>query len=439
MQGLSKFSGCLTKRGRRVRNWKYRFFHLTNKTCSYYANKEHFTKGSKPKGKINLNSQVSIGIALFEENKDKSHSFYIKTPERVYLIFASNEEQQEQWLNNLILHIHHPIQEKVEFLDQLPCARVSQEKQWTLESEEKVMSCLILTGIPKNIGGEQIKNYLKSCNILNENPVCKLIFLSRKENQWTAVKCNTIEQCIQLKKWIKKNPLKINNNIISTPVLIPRCSYDDIRTIDTGTKNKKSSKTDDVYLFFHMTGAIMRFVIKKKNNKKLSENYIKDILGMGHVKLIDIGEGYSNIQGEERIYSVIEYGYHPSNLKFFEINIHTLSLNKSIKVKLETTLKISKNPQKETINKQKKKGSRFDQEKAIVNIQQKPPLENVLINAIYKLNEFTTNQENFYILIGNQFLKNTDQLPLQNSRFDCFLIPKRNIIEESLLITDQNN
>ncbi|KAJ3434918.1 hypothetical protein M0812_02044 [Anaeramoeba flamelloides] len=301
------------------------------------------------------------------------------------------------------------------------------------------MSCLILTGIPKDVGGEQIKNYLKSSNILNENPVCKLIFFSRKENQWSAVKCNTIGQCIQLKKWIKKNPLQIQDMKISTPVIVPRCRYDDLQTIDTGKNDTESSFTNDVYLFFHMTGRIMRFVLDKKYNDKLSEKYIKHALGMGHVKLFDIGEGYSNLEGDEKIYSVIEYGHYPTNLKFFRINLHSLSLSQLITINLETSVKMPNNQKKQSINKQKKKGSHFDLQNQILNNEKKPSIDNVLINAIYKLNEITTNQENFYILIGNHFFKHTEQLPLQNNGFDCFLISKRNIIEEDLLIKNENN
>ncbi|KAJ6229544.1 dual adapter for phosphotyrosine and 3-phosphotyrosine and 3-phosphoinositide [Anaeramoeba flamelloides] len=498
---ISDFSGYLTKRGKRVTNWKYRFFHLTNKKCAYYKNEEKFKKNAgKPKGVINLNNDTSVGIAAFEENKEKPHSFYIKTPERTYLIFARNKEQLTKWLNNLTLHISHPIQEKLKFLTQFPCPFISYEKKWSPKSEnvcylftnsfpynnshknkkqislclffiqyrknffnsfsqtglwqqvekrkrssnqlknensalslalrswdvkiKAVFSNLILTGIPKDVDAETITDYLSSSDILGKKPVYKLIYQTRN-NQWIVVKCKTISKCIKFKEWTKANPLELNNVLISTPAIIPRCRYKDIQKIENSKKKKNTSNGIDIYLILHRTSTIMKFTADSNNNV-INEGYIKQHLGIGNVKLLNITEGYSNLEENDRIYSVIEYGYYPFNLKFFVVNIHILSINKMININLETSLNIPINTQKkESIKKQDSNGSRFDIENKILSSENKPQVNHVIKIVLSDLEDSNSiNQKKSYLLVGNEFLKNSDQLPLQNNDFNCFLILK---------------
>ncbi|KAJ3443057.1 dual adapter for phosphotyrosine and 3-phosphotyrosine and 3-phosphoinositide [Anaeramoeba flamelloides] len=422
---ISDFSGYLTKRGKRVTNWKYRFFHLTNKKCAYYKNEEKFKKNAgKPKGIINLNNDTSVGIAAFEENKEKPHSFYIKTPERTYLIFARNKEQLTKWLKNLTLHISHPIQEKLKFLTQFPCPFISYEKKWSPKSENAVFSNLILTGIPKDVDAETITDYLSSSDILGKKPVYKLIYQTRN-NQWIVVKCKTISKCIKFKEWTKANPLELNNVLISTPAIIPRCRYKDIQKIENSKKKKNISNGIDIYLILHRTSTIMKFTADSNNNV-INEGYIKQHLEIGNVKLLDITEGYSNLEENDRIYSVIEYGYYPFNLKFFVVNIHILSINKMININLETSLNIPINTQKkESIKKQDSNGSRFDIENKILSSENKPQVNHVIKIVLSDLEDSNSiNQKKSYLLVGNEFLKNSDQLPLQNNDFNCFLILK---------------
>ncbi|KAJ6245608.1 sesquipedalian [Anaeramoeba flamelloides] len=375
MQNPREFQGELVKRGGRVHSWKDRFFFLSNKTLSYYK-KGQFEKNSKAKGAIDLTYGTSCGIGIFEENKDKPTCFYIRRPNRTYLISSNSEEDRSNWMNRITEHTRFPRSKSVEFIGQIPSVNVTLGKPISEEEEEEILSSIIITSIPNQISQEKLQKYIESSKIFQNQPDCKKIFLSRRNCYWIAINCPTIKQSISFQDWVKNNPLKIKNQNISTPIIIPRSEID-------------------------------------------------------HVRLFDINEKYQGTSTNERIFTVIEYGNFPQDLKLFTMNLNLLQLGKIVPLYLQSPIGLKNErdyPQfRQSISsKQKNLGSRFNIESELKKKSENNlSIKNIIINAIFKLQDLTTKEEDFYLLVGNDFLKHDDLLPLQNNYCDGFLIKKR--------------
>ncbi|KAJ3442882.1 sesquipedalian [Anaeramoeba flamelloides] len=431
MESPRELSGHLTKRGGRVHSWKYRYFTLINKTLSYYAPKDQLPKNAKPKGVIDLSYGTCVGIALFEENKDKNNSFYIRKANRTYLLYAANKEDRTKWLSAITEHLNVPNPESVEFITNLPVSNVKEQEPLTQEEEEKIFSTIILTGIPNEVEIETIKKHLKSSNILEE-PECKKIFVSRKGSQWIALDCQDIERMCAMKEWVKTHPIELNNKSVAIPAIIPRCRYSEFKEFETGNQKGLSKKTFDVYIIFHRDGKILRMTIPKK--KAITEELILKKTGIDHVRIFDIGQGFDGEQSDDRILSAVEYGYFPQDLKYFLMKMHMFHLGKFVHLNLEATLgmkleKQSQQKKKQSISKQKGTGSRFEMENQIKSAKENPLISNILINAVFKLKETNIRQENYYLFVGNDFFQHNENLHLQMNLCDGYLIKKRNMIE----------
>ncbi|KAJ3446665.1 sesquipedalian [Anaeramoeba flamelloides] len=432
MESPLELSGHLTKRGARVHSWKYRYFTLIDKSLSYYAPKDQLPKNAKPKGVIDLTYGTCTGIAVFEENKDKNNSFYIRKPNRTYLLYAANKEDRTRWLSAITEHLNFPNTQSVEFITKLPVVDVNGQDPLTQEEEENVFSTIILTGISNEVEIETIKKHLKSSTILEE-PECKKIFVSRKGNQWIAVNCKDIERMYAIKEWIKTHPIELNNKSVAIPAIIPRCNFSELKEFDTGKQKGLSNKTFDVYIVFHRDGKVLRMTIPKK--KAITEELILKKAGIDHVRIFDIGQGFDGEQSNDRILSAVEYGYFPQDLKYFLMKLHIFQLGKYVHLNLEATLgmKLEKENQqkkKQSISKQKGSGSRFDIENQIKSAKENPLISNILTNAVFKLKETSTREENYYLFVGNEFFQHDEHLHLQMNLCDGYLIKKRNIIED---------
>eukprot|EP00736_Rhodelphis_marinus_P000260 Rmarinus@m.22836 len=86
-------SGWLTKQGGIVRNWKERWFVLTDTHLHYYKDKE----ASAPQASISLKQCTSIKGA--EEVLQKEYSFQLQTPDRTFYFVASQESEKTDWIN----------------------------------------------------------------------------------------------------------------------------------------------------------------------------------------------------------------------------------------------------------------------------------------------------------------------------------------------------
>ncbi|KAJ3446501.1 sesquipedalian [Anaeramoeba flamelloides] len=429
MQNPREFQGELVKRGGRVHSWKDRFFFLSNKTLSYYK-KGQFEKNSKAKGAIDLTYGTSCGIGIFEENKDKPTCFYIRRPNRTYLISSNSEEDRSNWMNRITEHTRFPRSKSVEFIGQIPSVNVTLGKPISQEEEEEILSSIIITSIPNQISQEKLQKYIESSKIFQNQPDCKKTFLSRRNCYWIAINCPTIKQSISFQDWVKKNPLKIKNQNISTPIIIPRCKYEDIKKLQTEEK-QISNKHIDVYLLYHRKGVIIRMTVKKR--KQLNEQFLLKLAEIDHVRLFDINEKYQGTSTNERIFTVIEYGNFPQDLKLFTMNLNLLQLGKIVPLYLQSPIGLKNErdyPQfRQSISsKQKNLGSRFNIESELKKKSENNlSIKNIIINAIFKLQDLTTKEEDFYLLVGNDFLKHDDLLPLQNNYCDGFLIKKRKL------------
>jgi len=96
--GCQPKSGYLTKQGNSVKTWKKRWFELkmTGNSASLYYFK---VKGDKmPAGIIPLLNAV-ITNSLHNAQK---HTFEIQTPQRTFVVTASNEVEKKEWMDHLI-------------------------------------------------------------------------------------------------------------------------------------------------------------------------------------------------------------------------------------------------------------------------------------------------------------------------------------------------
>ena len=83
--------GWLTKQGRIVKNWKRRYFVLSNDKLVYYADAER----KQIKGFLNLFQSTIASICHL---KDRQHLFCVITQNRELKIQAGSAESQEEWI-----------------------------------------------------------------------------------------------------------------------------------------------------------------------------------------------------------------------------------------------------------------------------------------------------------------------------------------------------
>ena len=91
---INSKEGYLTKQGSIVKNWKFRWFVLRNKTLKYYKNK----RSLHPKGVLDMNKAKSV---KHFDSKEKDYCFAIEFPHRTYYIHAYCAEDCSQWVELL--------------------------------------------------------------------------------------------------------------------------------------------------------------------------------------------------------------------------------------------------------------------------------------------------------------------------------------------------
>eukprot|EP00735_Rhodelphis_limneticus_P014986 TRINITY_DN9112_c0_g1::TRINITY_DN9112_c0_g1_i1::g.18218::m.18218 TRINITY_DN9112_c0_g1::TRINITY_DN9112_c0_g1_i1::g.18218 ORF type:complete len:180 (+),score=11.67,sp/Q9ST43/PH1_ARATH/41.23/3e-26,PH/PF00169.24/4.8e-23,PH_11/PF15413.1/5.1e-08,PH_3/PF14593.1/1.3e-08,PH_9/PF15410.1/0.00014,PH_8/PF15409.1/0.0023,PH_6/PF15406.1/0.015,PH_6/PF15406.1/1.9e+03 TRINITY_DN9112_c0_g1_i1:30-542(+) len=93
LTGKKLKEGWLTKQGGIIRNWKERWFILTDSQLVYFKDKDAI----QPQALINLKQCTSIKGA--EELLQKDYSFQLQTPDRTYFFLASSEQDKTEWIN----------------------------------------------------------------------------------------------------------------------------------------------------------------------------------------------------------------------------------------------------------------------------------------------------------------------------------------------------
>jgi hypothetical protein len=94
----TKFTGFLTKRGGRIKNWKRRFFILENGKMKYYANEGD----KKEKGTI-IVANCECG-PLLRSIDDKKNLFQIVNKNRTYYMSCDSSENLEKWKRYLLVN-----------------------------------------------------------------------------------------------------------------------------------------------------------------------------------------------------------------------------------------------------------------------------------------------------------------------------------------------
>lgn len=90
--GTPDKQGYLTKQGGLVRSWKKRWFILKNNYLYYFKSPNHL---GDTKGAVSL-EEVVAQRAQFPGKTD--HGFTIRTPDRLYNIYADSEQDANEWV-----------------------------------------------------------------------------------------------------------------------------------------------------------------------------------------------------------------------------------------------------------------------------------------------------------------------------------------------------
>eukprot|EP00732_Lithocolla_globosa_P002635 Lithocolla_globosa_v1_NODE_1787_length_2341_cov_4.365267.p1 type:complete len:671 gc:universal NODE_1787_length_2341_cov_4.365267:2196-184(-) len=88
--------GYLTKRGGKIKTWKYRWFVLRESTLAYYKSEND----ESPLGLISLSDCKGFELAS-KKKIAKANAFYIETKERQFYLYADTEEIMWDWIKVL--------------------------------------------------------------------------------------------------------------------------------------------------------------------------------------------------------------------------------------------------------------------------------------------------------------------------------------------------
>eukprot|EP01090_Pellita_catalonica_P017651 TRINITY_DN5375_c0_g1_i1.p1 TRINITY_DN5375_c0_g1~~TRINITY_DN5375_c0_g1_i1.p1 ORF type:complete len:289 (-),score=34.58 TRINITY_DN5375_c0_g1_i1:53-919(-) len=94
-----KKAGYLMKKGGKRKNWKRRWFVLTQKTLCYYEREPRGNDGRKPLGVISLRNTFII------PSSEKLHCFALTTTNRTYLCAADNDREMGDWIEKISKHL----------------------------------------------------------------------------------------------------------------------------------------------------------------------------------------------------------------------------------------------------------------------------------------------------------------------------------------------
>eukprot|EP00730_Choanoeca_flexa_P019381 TRINITY_DN9461_c0_g1_i2.p1 TRINITY_DN9461_c0_g1~~TRINITY_DN9461_c0_g1_i2.p1 ORF type:complete len:314 (+),score=51.19 TRINITY_DN9461_c0_g1_i2:126-1067(+) len=86
--------GYLRKEGKKVKNWKRRWFHLRDTYIYYYRDRGIHN----PLGQIDLDECTGVG---FRDDPGLEFGFDIVTSDRTYLLQADTEHDREMWVNSV--------------------------------------------------------------------------------------------------------------------------------------------------------------------------------------------------------------------------------------------------------------------------------------------------------------------------------------------------
>ncbi|KAJ5073204.1 sesquipedalian [Anaeramoeba ignava] len=434
-----EFSGYLTKRGARVHTWRSRFFVLNQKELQYFSTKESYEKKGKKKGSIHLGYETRIGVADFEENKEKPFSFYLRKPYRTYLFFASSLDERTKWLSSIIEHINFPDQTSCEKIYEFPPLYPDPSHPFSSKDEEEYFKSLFVVGLPKDSTQEIITKYFQQSNENITNLDSKLIFKSKRNTSWVAFKFHNFQQVLKIKEFIETTPFIFNSNEFYLSALIPRCRFEDLKEIKWDASENTSENTDDIYLLSHKYNSIYRIEIDKNNSSSRDEIAKKFDVDHYYIQKIPNNQNPKNNSHEKYLVG-LHFGFFPQNLKYFSLTLHCLKLGKTINLNLEIKndeIKTSES-KKEFLSKQKTKGSRFSFEDLIINSETTPPIKNVLTNTIFKIKELQSKEEDLFLLIGNEILDYNQNLPAQLNLIEAFLFQKSNDFQNENQYENQN-
>jgi len=81
-------AGFLRKKGAKRRNWTKRWFELKGHSLTYFKNE----KADKLKGSIVLD------LAVVGKSHRKPFGFFVRTPERILMLWPINKEERDMWI-----------------------------------------------------------------------------------------------------------------------------------------------------------------------------------------------------------------------------------------------------------------------------------------------------------------------------------------------------
>jgi len=90
------FTGWMFKKGKRVKNWKHRWFELKNEKLEYYENEN----GEKPINTIIITKDANVEV-LHDEDAPHDNTFLLQTQARDWFFSVESTKEMEQWLTQL--------------------------------------------------------------------------------------------------------------------------------------------------------------------------------------------------------------------------------------------------------------------------------------------------------------------------------------------------
>jgi len=90
------FGGWMFKKGKRIKNWKQRWFELSKEKLEYYE----IENGEKPINTISLTKEAKLEV-LHDQDAPHDNIFLLETEARDWFFCVESRKEMDQWLTNL--------------------------------------------------------------------------------------------------------------------------------------------------------------------------------------------------------------------------------------------------------------------------------------------------------------------------------------------------